>query len=212
MTGFAICQACAGSLNVHLVRGLGSHRNPAGCCAQCQSFACPRHGERDPATQQFRCVECLPTSLLYSAAAHSGAENELAKAIMARQPAWALGRNAWQVESPELFLEQHDLVRDRTSEILSEFYLQSSFDLDRFGAQRPGWEKIVRDLRRIQLRLAPTPQRDLLKLAGAYITFIYPNHGGERVALPTDMQVLRSALLPLPADNYIESLNDVLAP
>lgn len=193
MIGFGTCQACADSQDAGLRKWRGDIRNSAGCCVQCHSFACRFHGERESKTLQFRCVECLPSFVLYSAVLHSGAETELAKEIVARQPAWSIGRNAWNIARPKSFLELHDLVRNRTNETLSEFYEHGDFNLDRPELQRHGWEKAVRDLRRMQIRLDPTPQHHLLKLAASYIAFLYPDERQD--SLPLDMQVLRSAVL-----------------
>jgi len=190
MDGFAICQACAGLLAARLPIAQETGRGPAGCCVRCQSFACRLHGERESRSQQFRCVECLPASLLYSAVACSGSENELAKAVLARQRG---GQNAFEACDPKSFLEEHELVREQTGEVLSEFYHRSEFNLYRAELDQPGWEKTVRDLRRIQFRLESTRHCDLLKLAAAYIAFMYPLEG--RIALPQEMQVLRSSLV-----------------
>jgi hypothetical protein len=191
MDGFVMCQACMGPVAAHLLVAEGTRRNPSGCCVRCQSFACRFHGERESSSQQFRCVECLPASLLYSAVACSGSENELAKAIIARQR--GSGQNAFDLSGPKSFLEEHELVREQTGELLSGFYQRSEFDLNRPELDQPGWEKMVRDLRRIQFRLESTRQRDLLKLAAAYIAFLYPPEG--QAALPQEMQVLRSSLV-----------------
>ncbi len=191
MDGFAICQSCAGFLAAHLPVARDTRRNPAGCCVRCQSFACRFHGKRESRSQQFRCVECLPAALLYSAVAYSGSENELAKAIIARQRGG--GQNAFEICDPKSFLEEHELVREQTGKTLSEFYQRSEFNLYRVELDQPGWEKTVRDLRRIQFRLESTRQRDLLKLAASYIAFMYPLES--QAALPQDMQVLRSSLL-----------------
>ena len=193
MDGFAICQACAGSLAAHLPLPPETPRTPTGCCVSCQSFACLFHGERESRSQQFRCVECLPSSLLHCAVVYSGSENELAKNILARQ------RNGWvyalELDDPGLFLEGHELAREQTGELLSEFYRRAEFSLDRTGLNQPGWEKTVRDLRRIQFRLDCTRQRDLLKLAASYIAFMYPLESD--ASLPQEMQVLRRCLPPI---------------
>jgi hypothetical protein len=193
MLEFGICQACAASVAAGLRKRRGDIRKSAGCCVQCHSFACGFHGERELHTQQFRCVECLPSFVLYSAVLHSGAQTQVAKEILARQPAWSVGRNAWRIDNPESFLELHDLVRDGTNETLSEFYDQCCFDLDQPELQHQEWATAVRDLRRMQFRLDPTPQHDLLKLAASYLAFIYSQQ--TQNSLPLDMQVLWSAML-----------------
>lgn len=192
MDGFAICQACVGSLAAHLPIAPQTPRNPAGCCVRCQSFACRLHGERESRSQQFRCVECLPAALLYNAVAFSGSESELAKAILARQRNG--GQYAYEICGPGLFLEEHELVREQSGEVLSDFYKRAEFSLDRAELDQPQWEKTVRDLRRIQFRLDSTGQRDLLKLAASYIAFLYPIES--HAALPQEMQVLRRSLTP----------------
>lgn len=204
MTGFAICHACTGSLGAHLRRGQGRRKSPVGCCGQCQSFACGLHGERERDNQQFRCVECLPAVLLFSAVAYSGSENELAKTIIERQPACSRARDGWRIKHPESFLEHHDLIKDQTGEALSDFHLLSGLDLDRPELQRPGWEKIVRDLLRIQFRLDSTPQRDLLRLAAGYIWFMYPETAP--AVLPDEMQVLRSAVGDRTFDAHLDDM------
>jgi len=209
MTTFAICQACAGQVEVHLLRREGQTGNPAGCCVQCQSFACRSHGKREAGTQQFRCIECLPGFLLYSAVAHSGSENELAKRVAERSPAWFLARHAWRIEDPEAFLQLHDLVRVPTGETLSSCYERSAFDLDQVVPQEPKWELTLRDLRRIQFRLDSTPQRDLLKLAAAYTGFLYPAENANH-DLPEELQALRGAILPLAHPRYGGLVNGVL--
>ncbi|HEX7288912.1 MAG TPA: hypothetical protein VF532_22195 [Candidatus Angelobacter sp.] len=152
----------------------------------------------------------MPGFLLYSAVAHSGSENELAKRIVERQPAWFLARHAWRIEDPRTFLQEHDLVRDPAEETLSSFYEQSAFDLDQqVGLRDPEWEMTLRDLRRIQFRLDSTPQHDLLKLAAATTGFIYPRENGN-VDLPQELQVLRGVLSPLAQPGYSERVNGVL--
>jgi hypothetical protein len=208
MTGFGVCQACAASLDAGLIDGHASQGSPIGCCVQCKSFACRFHGERESHTQVFRCVECLPAFVLFGAVAHSGSTNELARIINGRQPAW-INPGSWHIDSPQSFIEEHDLVRAETAETFKVFYRQCQFDLDRPELQRSGWEKIVRDLKRIQFRLDSTPQRDLLRMSSAYLAFIY-SHAVEDAVLPLDMQVLRNAILPLPEDNYRVGTNNVL--
>src|SRR6202000_1421472 len=152
---------------------------------------------------------CLPAILLFSAVAHSGSENELAKAIMERQPACSRARDGWRIRHPESFVENHDLIKDQTGEALSDFHLLSALDLDKPELQKPGWIKIVRDLQRIQFRLESTPQRDLLKIAASYIWFMYPEENSV-AALSDEMQVLRSALIPLGDRSFDVNLDNML--
>lgn len=194
MSDSATCHACAAGIPVRLRHNHGSGAGPAGCCAQCQSFACALHGQRDSSTQQFRCIECLPAFLMHSAIRHSNSDNELAKTILDRSPGTP---RAWHIENAGAFLAQHDLICDRTATTLSEVYQCSTFDLGVPGLNRLQWEKALRDLRRIQFRLDSTPQKDLLKLAAAFLAFLYRRESGEvRADLPRDMQALIGAFAP----------------
>jgi hypothetical protein len=187
------CQACNSSLRVRLNRNATGDQ-AIGCCADCHSFTCGEHGMRDRLDQQFRCVECFPNLILLNAVVQSGAENECAKAILGRQPA------AWRMRygTTESFLQHHDIFEDHSRQTLSGFFKSASFDLCRPEVQKLNREKTARDLSRIQFRLQSTSHQDALKLAGAYLAFIYPLEREHcACALPADMQVLRSAVAPL---------------
>lgn len=188
------CQACNSLVPVRLKQSNGSRGTALGCCAQCQSFTCGFHGVRDRISQQFRCVECFPSLLLINAAIQSGSENESAKVIMYRQPAAASWLRLSRIE-PELFLRDHDLVSEQTRQLLSDFFHDASFDIRQTETGVPGWDKTIRDLQRIQLRLEGGSQSHMLKLAAAYTAFVYPVSRDLACSLlPREMQILRDAI------------------
>lgn len=63
----ADCYCCMTGVT-KLPTNIGKTNVPVGSCTICQSFACGKHGQRDPGPPRFVCALCIPSLLISSSA------------------------------------------------------------------------------------------------------------------------------------------------